>query len=224
MEPRRITVSPRLSPLFPRFLPVVALFSLYLPVALWLANTWTSSGTISRGHWIASIWFLAVSGNAFLIALGLGLYRGFQLSRPEDVVLHCDMLTNTRWMLITHFVMVLTLSFVFAFQQWSWRLDRLAEPLFLVTLQGVASFILVGAFCLSWHFALQRMHRIVLVVLSLGGFVLLTLAIHFLLSSAHPISEVMGMILINLPVIFVVAIAIWVWGSSPLKPLARHGR
>jgi hypothetical protein len=67
------------------------------------------------------------------------------------------------------------------------------------------------------------MQRICWVVLSLGGFVLLTLVLQLRMLSARAVSEALGMTLISLPGIFVVAMSIWVWGVSPLKPGARHG-
>jgi hypothetical protein len=126
-------------------------------------------------------------------------------------------------MLITHFVVVLALNFGSQLG-WTWRAEILDEALHVVTLQGMASFILIGAFCLGWYFVLQRMQRVCWVVLSLAGFVLLTLTLQLRMLSARPPSEAMGMILINLPVIFVVAVAIWVWGNSPLTSVSRHGR
>jgi hypothetical protein len=222
MEPRHNTVPSRYKAGFPGFLPAIGLLSVYLPVALWPANAGTFSATLYLGHRNAALWFLAVSGYAFLIALGLGFHRGLQLSRPEDEVLHRDILSKTRRMLITHCVVIMVLSFG-SQSGWTWRSGTFEALLRVAMLQGGACFIVVGAFHQGWRFVLRRMQRICWVVLSLGGFVLLTLVLQLRMLSARAVSEALGMTLISLPGIFVVAMSIWVWGVSPLKPGARHG-
>jgi hypothetical protein len=186
---------------------LVAVLLSVVPLSHILTQLYPGSPRSPETHHVG--WLLVVSGNALLLSLAMGLHRWARCHRVGAPSWPGQVLGNTlAAALVTSVVGLVCLG-------------GLANTgLMMLLLFGLP----VGGVLLAvWTWVINRMESLSGIAAALGIFVLLTFAAQSLIQQGRIQSEAVVFFLLSMPLAYVMALAIVIWGSTPLQTRSTDG-